>query len=411
MRPQHGYFEDPLLLEFNAQVTKVVPLTDGRTGVILERTWFYPTGGGQAHDVGTLNDVPVVDVYRQEETGEVVHVLEGALPAGPVHGKIDGERRLRHMQHHTAQHLLSACFYRLFGLETLSSHISGYSPSTTDFSDRALGENELRQVERLAHEVIFQNRLVKTYFVPAEEVQRVPLRRPPKVAGEIRVVEIEDFDYSACGGTHCLSTGMIGVVKILKTERQNQKTRLHFVAGWQALEYFKELHAIVGVLGATLSVGKRDLLATVQRQTEALRAAQKELKALRLERIQAEAQVLLSNADSVGNARLVTALFAEHPAGELQALAKALVETEGVVAVLASVSGEGKLSVVLARHEEVELHAGECLRHWLAPLGARGGGDASFAQGGGTARMEQVGTWLNDIPAKLKEVFDGVRND
>ncbi len=413
MRPQYGYFADPFLLEFDSRVTQMLSLPDGRVGAILERTWFYPTGGGQAHDLGTLNGIPVLDVYRQEATGEVVHVLASGKLASdePVHAWIDGDRRLRHMQHHTAQHLLSACLQRLFGLETLSAHISGYSPSTIDFPDRSLGEDELAQVERLAHEVIFQNRPVTTYFVPAAEAARLPLRRPPKVSGEVRVVEIKDWDYSACGGTHCLSTGMIGVVKILKTERRNQKTRLHFVAGWQALERFQELHAIVGALGTALSAGKHDLLAAVQRQSKALRDAQKELQTLRLERVPIDAQHLLVDAISLGDVRLVTALFVDRPAGELPALAKELTKTRGVVALLSTVSGEAKFSVVLTRHEAVALHAGECLRRWLTPLGARGGGDEMFARGGGAVTEEQVRNWLENIPARLEEVFDATHND
>ncbi len=242
MKKQYRYFEDPLKFEFDANVVDVQPLDDGRFGMILDESYYYPTGGGQEYDTGRLDDTPVVDVWRDETTSLVVHVVERKLPLGNVRGKIDGERRMRHMQHHSAQHLLSACFKKLLNLDTLSAHISGYSPSSIDLPDVQLDSDNLTSVESLANEIVFRNLGIKTTFVEQDQVRAVPLRRPPKVQGDIRVVEIEGFDWSACGGTHCLSTGMIGMVKIFKMERQNKKLRVYFKAGWQAIES-KRVHS------------------------------------------------------------------------------------------------------------------------------------------------------------------------
>jgi len=390
MDAQYRYFENPLKFEFDAQVVETQLLEDGRFGVILDQTYFYPTGGGQESDRGVLGDVPVVDVRRDEATSSVIHVVESELlpPPGPVLAKIDGRRRLRHMQHHSAQHLLSACFTNLFDLETLSAHISGDSPSSIDLPETVFDAAKLAEVEALANEIVFENREVKTYIVEQEQAQTVPLRRPPKVEGDVRVVEIDGFDYSACGGTHCLSTGMIGLVKIIKTERQNRKTRLYFMAGAQALEYFQAVHEAVSALAEELSIHWGDLVGTVRGQAEELKQAQRDLRTLRKERIAFEAEELAAAAKPVGDYGLVMESYEARPVDELQALAKLLMGKQSLIAALATYDGE-KTAVVVACSEDVDIRAGELIKNILAPIDGRGGGGPQLAQGGGSATREQ----------------------
>ena len=396
MRAQYRYFEDPLKFEFEAQILEAEMLEDGRYGVILEQTYFYPTGGGQEHDRGVLGDVPVVDVRRDEATARVIHVVESELPLGPVLAKIDGRRRLRHMQHHSAQHLLSACVAALFDLETLSAHISGDSPSSIDLPETVFDAARLAEVEALANEVVFENLEVKTYFVEQEQAQAVPLRRPPKVEGDVRVVEIDGFDYSACGGTHCLSTGMIGLVKIIKTERQNKKTRLYFMAGGQALECFQAVHEAVSTLAEELSIHWGDLVGTVRGQAEELKQAQRDLRTLHSERIAFEAQELAVTVKPVGDYGLVLGSYEARPVDELQALSKHLIEKQSLIAVLATFDGE-KIAVVVACSEGVDIRAGELIKKILSPIDGRGGGGPQLAQGGGSATREQ-----------FQAIFDGL---
>lgn len=388
MRPQYGYFYDPLLLEFDAKVIDVMPLKAGQSGVILDQTYFYPTGGGQEHDIGTLGDVAVVDVWRDETTSSVVHVIEGQLSPGIVQAKIDKDRRYRHMQHHSAQHLLSACFQQLFRLETLSANINGYNPSTIDIPETSLTTEMLEQVEQRASELIFDNLEVKTYFVEQEQLQSVPLRRPPKVQGEVRVVEIAGFDYSACGGTHCLATGMIGALKILKSEKLSKKTRIHFMSGFQAQDYFQRTHHAVSTLAESMSIHVDDLVDSVHKQVNALKLAQRELKALSKLRMAAEIDALSTSAIEVGGYRLVSAAFEDRPVADLQALAKAFMSQAGVIAVLATRSDD-KMTLLVACAQGVALHAGELLKRILEPVGARGGGGPQMAQGGGKISAQQ----------------------
>ena len=396
MNSQYRYFDDPLKFEFEATVVEVQPLEKGLFGVILDETFFYPTGGGQEFDRGVLGDVPLVDVRRDEATSVVVHVVETELPLGPVQAAIDGERRKRHMQHHSAQHLVSACFTKLFDLETLSAHISGYTPSSIDLPETILGDDKLNQVEALVNEIVLENRGIKTYFVEQDQVRAVPLRRPPKVQGDVRVVEIEGFDWSACGGTHCLSTGMMGLVKIIKTERQNKKTRVYFMAGTQAMEYFRGLHEQVSALAESMSIHRDDLAETVRAQAEALKSAQRELRALGKERLGIEAETIAAGSESVGAYGLVVESFDDRPVDELQGLAKSLMEKEGLVAVLATFDGE-KMGLVVACSGGVGVHAGELIKKILDPLGGRGGGSPQMARGGGNVSREEFNTLIKGV--------------
>jgi alanyl-tRNA synthetase len=402
-KPQYRYFGDPLCFQFETDVRERRTLPDGRTAVILEETYFYPTGGGQEHDTGVLGEARVIDVIRDEETQDVLHVVDRDVPLGPVSAAIDRERRLRHMQHHTAQHLLSGCFDRLLGLDTLSSHISGDTPASIDFPDVELTDAQIVEVEDLAHEIIFQDRAVKTYFVPHADIETVPLRLPPKVGAEVRVVEIEDFDYSACGATHLPRAGMIGMLKFVKTERQNQKRRIYFVAGYQALDVLRDYHHTVTALAESLSVGPQDLAETVARQTDELKAAQKEAESLRLTLLGYEAGDLAAQAETVGPYRVVKAKFEGRLVEEIQSLAKEFLGMEAVIALLVGRTEE-KFTLVAVCSQGVDLSAREILQAHMEGLRGGGGGSDDLAQGGGTISEEQFET----IFERTEAILDGL---
>jgi len=389
MNSQLLYQDDVNTLNFEATVRKKMVLPDGRTGVILDRTFFYPTGGGQEYDTGTLGDARVLEVFKDETQPEtvVIHVIDGELPVGPVIGKIDAERRLRHMQHHTAQHLLSQCFIRLFEITSISSNINGYTPSTLDLDVKTLSRDQLDQIEDLANRIIFENRTVRTYFVTPEQLSNLPLRKPPKVSEDIRIVEIEGYDYTPCGGTHCVSTGQIGVVKIIKAERQSDLTRISFIAGLQALQFFREYQETVLGIAGQMSIHPHETFASVQRLTEQLRLAQREVQMLRQEHLGFEAQTLAEKSEGYGSWRGVVAAFENRPIPELRALAEKLKSIPGLVAVLASFDGQ-KISLVVTCAAGTGLVARDLLAKLLVIYGGRGGGDTQIAQGGGIATID-----------------------
>jgi alanyl-tRNA synthetase len=383
------YLEDPFTLEFLAMVIETRRQPDGRLGVILDHSYFYPTGGGQEHDTGALGEAQVVDVFKEDNPLGVVHVINRALPIGPAAAKINAERRQRHMQHHTAQHLLTQCFVHLFGLDTLSANINGYTPSALDLPATSISKDQLEQAENLANQFIYEDRPVRSYFVTPEQLENLPSRRAPKVSEDIRIVEIDGFDYTPCGGTHCSSTGQIGVIKITKTEKQNERTRVHFSAGWQALQLFQASYDTVSGLAGQLSVAPQDVPATVTRLSEGLQKAQKELQALQLERLVWEAGRLAETAETIHGRRVTLAIFDGRPVSELRLLGGELAKRPELVSVLVSIDGQ-KITLAAACGEGAGIPARDLLPRLLAPFDGRGGGDTRLAQGGGSVTPDQA---------------------
>jgi alanyl-tRNA synthetase len=257
------------------------------------------------------------------------------------------------------------------------------------------------QVERLVNQIVFENRPIKGYFITADQLKTVPLRRPPKVNGQIRVVEVTAFDYSACGGTHCPDTGMLGLIKVVKTERKNQKLRLHFVAGQQALTYFQHGHELVTELSRHLNTRPEEVVRVVNRQAEQLAAAQREIKRLQVEVLSFEAQQLSAQAELIGAVHLVTRLYPNRSINELRGLAKQLLAQDNLVAVLAGYEDQ-KLSLVVSCAEGSGISARELLAHFVAQIDGKGSGDARLAQGGGNANPEQVTQLLAQARAFLE---------
>lgn len=396
---EQRYFDNPLCLEFEAEIIDVFSLPDGRTGVVLPYTFFYPTSGGQEHDTGVIGPARVEDVYKEED-GRIVHILSLPLTIGRYPARIDWPRRLRHMQHHTAQHVLTGSFVALLGLETLSAHINGDAPSTIDLDASEVSPSDLLRVEEHANHILFENRSVKSYYVSDEQAAGIPFRKPPAVSGRIRVIEVEGFDYSACGGTHCPQTGMVGLVKIMRTERVNQKLRVHFVAGIQALETFRMSLSSAQDAAALLDTGISGLCDAIRRLQERLKDLESKIETLQEERLEQEAQRLAESAQMTGRWRLVTAIFRDRPPSELRLLAGKLRAHPGIVGLLASHDGR-KLSLVAVCAADTGLDARRLLERHLAPLGGRGGGDTSIAQGGGPAEESTLMALFADTEKHL----------
>jgi alanyl-tRNA synthetase len=389
---QLAYLDDPLTLEFKAEIVQKIKSPNGHHDVLLKKTYFYPTGGGQAHDTGFLGPARVVDVFK-DETGNVVHRLDRDISEPVVVAKIDHNRRLGHMQHHSAQHILSRALEEALGLESISAKISADTPSTIDIQAESLSPADLEPGENLANQIIFENRPIKTYFITDDQLQTIPFRRPPTVSGQIRVVEVDSFDYCACGGTHCPSAGMIGLIKIVKTENKGGKLRLHFVAGQQALTWFQTYHHLITTVSRHFNTSAEEVVKAVAQQTEQLQIAQRELKAMQLEILSGEAQKLVLQAETCGPYRLVLATFKDRTMADLRELGKSLQGEQKIVALLAGYDGQ-KLSLVVSCAEDTQVSAKELLARQLAQIKGRGGGDAGLAQGGGEATEQQVQSLL-----------------
>jgi alanyl-tRNA synthetase len=375
------YYREPYAIEFDATVIEVGPLPSGhagRRGVVLDRTAFYPTSGGQPFDVGSLGGARVVDVIDQDEGG-ILHVIEGDLARGPVHGAIDWTRRFDHMQQHTGQHVLSAAFDRLMDARTVSFHL-GSTTSSIDLA-REVSSAEMARAESEANRVVWEDRPVAIRFATQTEAADLPLRKEPRREGALRIIEIDGWDVSACGGTHVARTGAIGIIAIAASERFRGGTRVEFVCGTRALETFRRLRESVSSSARLFSVLPSELPTSIERLQAEARDLTKQVKALHTQLATHEAAALAAGAEALGQAKAVVAALEGWDAGGLKGVAAALAARPGHLAVL--LSSPAPSSIVVARAADVTVDCAAILKQLTARFGGKGGGRPELAQGGG----------------------------
>lgn len=387
------YYDDAYTTHFSSHVIERLSV-GGRPAVILDRTYFYPTSGGQPADQGEINGVAVVDVFLREEDGAIVHLLASNVQADQVDCQIDWVRRFDHMQHHTGQHILSQAFVQTAHARTIGFHLSADSV-TIDLDKPSLPPEVVEQAEDLANQIVYQNRPVRARFLAAGEEHQIEIRKLPEHLPErLRVVEVEGFDATACGGTHVSHTGEIGLIKVLKAERRGEETRIEFRCGWRALHDYRAKNALANQLAADLTVGYWEVGEAVARLKAELKAARQALNAAQERLLDEEASRLLQTASRHGEVVIVRAAFAGRETGELRALASRLIQSPGVLA-LVGTSGD-KAHLILARSADLPYDMAAALKQALAVLGSdRGGGRPDFAQGGGvSASLDQVASAL-----------------
>jgi alanyl-tRNA synthetase len=379
------YYTDSECRSFEATVTRPVE-RDGRAAVVLDRTAFYPTSGGQPFDQGRLGDVDVLETI--DEGDDIVHVVSAPIPAGArVHGEIDWTRRFDHMQQHSGQHVLSAAFEKLFANRTTSFHM-GTDTSTIDLA-RESSVSEIDRAVDEANRVVWENRGVTVRFVSAEEASRLELRKEPGREGILRLVDITGVDLSACGGTHVSRTGAIGVIGILGAERFRGGSRVTFVCGGRASRVLRSYRdAITGSI-RVLSVLPDELPAALEKIQLEAKQLRKTINRHQETLAGHEADRRLSGATVIGGVRLVIQSIDGWDAAGLKAMASALTKQSGVAAALFT-RGD-PIAAVIARSPDVGLDASKVLRALLDRFGGRGGGKPDLAQGGGLAgNVEEI---------------------
>jgi alanyl-tRNA synthetase len=381
------YYADAYLREFDARVTRVGS-KDGRTLVFLDRTAFYPTSGGQPFDAGTMKTgagrpfqdrLTVVDVVDQDD-GEIAHVVEGDPPAAgqAVRGTIDWTRRFDHMQQHTGQHVLSAAIDRLSGVRTVSFHL-GTDASTIDLS-RELTRDELVAAEVDANRIVWENHPVSIRYATADEAAALPLRKESAREGTLRLIDIDDFDLSACGGTHVAATGGIGVIAIAATERFKGGQRVEFFCGGRALKRFRSMRDALSGAVRVLSVLPDELPAAIEKLQADARERQKAIAALQMDLARYRAEDFAASAEQTAAGRLVAQAI-DADANGLKSLASAITSRPGMIAVLVSTSKPAL--VVVARSQDGSIAANQIIAALIATFGGRGGGKPDLAQAGG----------------------------
>jgi alanyl-tRNA synthetase len=386
------YRADSYLQTFEAQVISA-NLQDGKTVLVLDQTAFYPAAGGQPYDTGTINNVPVVEVIERKD-GEILHVVDASVETAHamVGHKIDGaitwHRRFDHMQQHSGQHVLSQAFVVTQKLDTIAVHI-GADDCTLDLPIANLSREQANEAEAEANRVIYADMPFWVYEIRDEDLTTIPLRRPPKVTGKIRIVEIKNYDWSACGGTHVSSTGQIGLIKITNVEKRGAETRITFRCGERAMRHYNLVNSIASRLANDFKVAVTELETTIAKLRDDARTQNKKLAETNEKLLGYEANDWVNEAPMVSGAKIVVKII-ENDASQLRLIAKVVTNHACTIAALACVND--KTTLCFARSADVKADMRVLLKNALEQLDpkARGGGSAEFAQGGCMANNADI---------------------
>jgi len=372
------YYEDSRRDQFEAVVQSVRMAPDGPR-VILDGTAFYPGGGGQPFDRGTLAGRAVVEVGLEGD--EIWHRIEAGEPGAwsegaRVEGRLDWSRRFDHMQQHTGQHILSRAFVDVARADTRSFHL-GEAVVTIDVDHPGPDAALLARVEDRANGVVWEDRPVVTHVVSLERAREFPLRKPPDVEGEVRVVEVEGFDWSACGGTHVARSGQVGMIAILGTERYKGGTRVAFACGVRALHRVREASETLRRLCLEFTSGEADLPRAIARLKGEVKQLESRLKPLLADSLAREADALLAEAERGPSGPIVARYFPDRDPAELAGIA-------------GRVAAQGGIALLAAGREIARAHfsapkgtisVGALFADLARAYGAKGGGRPESAQG------------------------------
>jgi alanyl-tRNA synthetase len=404
------YYHDSFLYDFDAEVREVV--NSPRPALILDRSAFYPTSGGQIHDTGWLTSASgklrITEVADAED-GRVVHYIEaerdfdkGSLPPGTlVHGQIDATRRRDHMQQHSGQHVLSAAFIRLFNIPTVSFHMAD-DYCSIDLDTPTLTKEQVESAERLANEIILENRPVNVSYVTRDEAAKLGLRKlPPTERDELRLIDIHDFDVTACGGTHVSQTGQIASVLLRKTEKVRQGWRVEFVAGQRAVATARRDFTTLTETAALFSANIYDVPTQARKALDEIKSLRKQREQSLEELAAAQASALLAETPEQNGRKLIVRTFADRDLNYLKLLAQKLTrQSPNAIALLATTSPQP--SLIFAQSAGQPHDMGALLKETMTKLGGRGGGSKDMAQGG-LPSADGLESALADVSAKLKK--------
>ncbi len=399
------YYNDSYCKQFKANIVEHLWL-DHKPAIILDTTCFYPSSGGQPHDLGTIQGIMVTDVVVRESDQQIIHTLSEKLDEISVAGEIDWARRFDHMQQHSGQHILSQAFLLVAEADTISFHLS-QEASTLDLALDQLPINLINEAELLANRILWEDRIVHIKDISPAEVQSLPLRKTPDRFGDkLRLIEIEDFDLSACGGTHVARTGEVGLVKVTRTERRANGFRIEFRCGQRALKDYNLKSWVVNQLMAELTTAAADLPNSVQRMREQSKTANRQLKRQSKQLIALESAKLFQEGSPIGSTIFVSTVFENRDPVELRTLAKNLTSTESTIAFLGSAGNNSQLVFAAANNIQVKMDS--ALSMALPELAkATGGGSARFAQGGGgVASKIQIAAAIEKARSYLVQHID-----
>lgn len=402
------YYDDSYATDFRARVVSVNEIGDDKLAVMLDATAFYPTGGGQPHDTGTIDNARVLDCIEDETSGVIQHIVAmtnggAAFTVGSeIVGVIDGKRRFEIMQQHTAQHILSRVLLNLFDAETRGFRIFAQT-AEIDVALDSPTEAKLAETFALANQIVWQNRPVRPHLdVSAEQLAGMNLRKQPARTDRLRVVEIADFDWNACGGTHVHNTGEIGAILLRSHERAKGMTRIEYVAGVRALRDYTNLNQATSRAAALAGTGRDEIEQTVARLIDENKQGSRHTRELTDALAAYEARDLLTHAVERTETRIIVRIFQRRDSEHLKQLAHHLTAHERRTVCLLASFDDGAARFVCARTSDIDADMNRLVRSLCARLDGRGGGRPDMAQGGGTCRdIEHLQQTLDEAAASV----------
>jgi alanyl-tRNA synthetase len=376
------YLDDPYLKSCTSEVVKQTQV-HSKPGIILNQTVFYPTSGGQPHDTGWINGVEVIDVL-EDQNQQIIHLLEKPVMGSQVTCEINWDRRFDHMQQHSGQHILSQVLLRTSHTNTISFHL-GEQSLTIDIDQSGLTPETIFSAEQFANRIIFENRDIIDHMVSKSQINQFPIRKPPTVDDHIRILEIKDFDYSPCGGTHCSKSGEIGILKIRRYENYKGGTRIHFACGFRALKDYQEKTGLLKQISKSLSTAEADLAQNITKLKEDLKTLTGERNDLNKKLLDYEADWLFSEGKQQANIRLVKKIFKNRQLKEIKLLARKIVEKSPDTVILFGIKTHGNAQLLFQCTQELACDMVQLMETACSVIKGRGGGRPQQAQGGGPA--------------------------
>ncbi len=390
MPTERIYYRDAYQVAFEASVISQSAAENG-VRVILDRTCFYPAGGGQPPDSGEIDGQPVLDVY--EDGDAVAHLLPAAVAGPRVAGRVDWARRFDHMQQHTGQHILSAAFEKAAGVPTIAGFHLGAEVSTIDLDRSELSRDEADRAEDLANRVVLENRPVTArLYASAAEIEDPALRGATGLAQNIRIVEVAGFDACPCGGTHVRATGEVGPIAVIGWERRRDTVRVRFLCGGRALADYRHKSETVRRLAEQFTVGEPEIVDAVARLAVEYDVARRQLVELKDRLLDMEATDLAARARET-EIRVIQQAFAGRDVQDVRGLAQRIITNDRTVALLGVASEPAQ--IIFARSADLTADVGRLLADTCRAFGGRGGGRPHWAQGGGfpASRLDEALAW------------------
>lgn len=377
---QKLYYTDAYKQDFTTKIIKQDYDKDGNLYVVLNETAFYPTGGGQPHDTGTLNDIDVINV--EEIHGEIRHFIVEKLHTEEVEGKINWERRFDHMQQHAAQHILSAAFWDHFNIPTIGFHL-GKETVTIDLEIENLHTETVEKAINIANKIVFENHQIHIEWMNLEKAKTFPLRKEPTITENIRVVIIENFDYNGCGGTHPKRTGEVGPIQVLGWERNKGGIRLTFIAGWRTLNLMGKQQQIMKDVSKQLNSSESDIPAKVAQLLTSQKENEKAIQTMNEKLLFAEANELLQQPLKIHAGILISKVFTNRSMQEIAKLSASITEQQEHAITYFVIENDDKLQCILACGKTVTLDMNALLKDSLPAIEGKGGGNKKSSAAAG----------------------------